>query len=70
MCRSSSSRSSVGAREKVRRYYNDEGPTLDTIAVRYATDTYGRNSLGWEDGYAGCITALGDAYDSLYGGSG
>jgi hypothetical protein len=55
------------ARADVRKYYNGQGPTLDTIAMRYAKDTYGNDYLNWQAGYGGCIAALSDAYDRLYG---
>jgi hypothetical protein len=64
-CRDSYNWCSIGAKAKVRSYYNDQGPTLDTIAMRYAKDTY-LDGPAWQAGYGGCMAALGDAYDSLY----
>ncbi len=66
-CHFSYSDCSATAEADVRRYYNGQGPTLDTIAIRYAKDTYGSDYLDWSAGYAGCLTALSDAYDRLYG---
>jgi len=55
------------ATAKVRAYYSGNGPTLDTIAVRYARSTYGTSLLGsFQAGVAGCYAALLDEYDRLY----
>jgi hypothetical protein len=58
---------SAMAEAAVRKYYNGHGPTLDTIAIRYAKETYGSDYLDWSPGYGGCFAALSDAYDRLYG---
>ena len=57
------------AKAKVQAYYSGNGPTLDSIATRYAKGTYGTSFYGaWQAGYAGCYAALGAEYDRLYGG--
>jgi len=54
---------SVDAPKNVQRYYNGDGPNLDTIATRYAHSIWGSSGFAWQAGYAGCLGALFAEYD-------
>jgi hypothetical protein len=55
---------SVGAKRKVQRYYDGNGPTLDSIAN---TAMRGYDTVPAREGaYAGCFAALSAEYDRLY----
>ena len=55
----------------VERYYTGEGTSLDQFAESYAKETYVGHAdpyedLVWQAGFAGCLAALMDEYDTLY----
>jgi hypothetical protein len=64
---------SFDAKQVVEGYYHETSAvSLDAYAMHYAKETYVGHAdpyedLVWQSGYAGCLAALMDEYDTLYG---
>jgi hypothetical protein len=67
-CRSSYSDCAIDAKPKVEAYYNGRGATLDVVGMRYGKANYGSDGFTWQVAMTGCMAALQDEYQRLYGG--
>jgi hypothetical protein len=59
----------LDAKGIVTAYYEETPgtPDLDQYATRYAADEYGTSGSSESAAYMGCLGALSDEYDALYG---
>lgn len=66
-CELSYAECQLEARSVVKSYYEETGADLNEYAERHANQSYGSSGASEEAAYEGCLAALFDEYDALYG---
>jgi hypothetical protein len=66
-CHDSYAGCKLNAKATVQEYYSGSGPTLDTVALKYAKGEYGSSGYTWQAGMSGCLAALTDEYQRAHG---